>query len=369
MDFPTKYIDIIAKINAVDPLKYGKTRNYLNGAVTHLSPYISRGIISTQQVAQMVLQKGYKPAEIESFLKELAWRDYFQQVWLAKGNAIDDDLKQPQPNCNNWGLASAINNASTGIVAIDNGISSLKTTGYMHNHMRMYVAAMACNVAKSHWRKPAQWMYYYLLDADWASNALSWQWVAGSFSSKKYIANQENINRYCATNQTNTFLDIQYEDFETMTTPSVLTDLEDVKFETKLPENQALIVNAALPSYVYNFYNVDCNWDKDIAANRILLLEPSFFSKYPVCEKTMAFVIDLSKNIDGVQIFVGEFSELKLKLATSHVHFKEHPTAKHYVGTQHKRDWMFEEITGYFPSFFAYWKKCEKHIAKLETSR
>ena len=35
-------------------------------------------------------------------------------------------------------------------------------------------------------------MYYHLLDGDWASNALSWQWVAGSNASKKYYANQAN---------------------------------------------------------------------------------------------------------------------------------------------------------------------------------
>mgnify|MGYP006195700273 CR=1 FL=1 len=60
----------------------------------------------------------------------------------------------------------------------------------------MYLAAMVCNNAKSHWLTPARWMYYHLLDGDLASNALSWQWVAGTFSHKKYIANQQNINKY-----------------------------------------------------------------------------------------------------------------------------------------------------------------------------
>ena len=57
----------------------------------------------------------------------------------------------------------------------------------------MYVASIACNIAQSHWIVPAKWMYYYLLDADWASNSLSWQWVAGT-NLKKYFANQQNIN-------------------------------------------------------------------------------------------------------------------------------------------------------------------------------
>jgi deoxyribodipyrimidine photo-lyase len=98
-------------------------------------------------------------------------------------------------------------------------VEELKQTGYMHNHLRMYVAAIACNIGHSHWHLPARWMYYHLLDADWASNALSWQWVAGSFSSKKYYANQENINKYCHTQQRNTFLDVSYEAYETMPTP------------------------------------------------------------------------------------------------------------------------------------------------------
>ena len=42
----------------------------------------------------------------------------------------------------------------------------------------------------------ANWMYFYLLDGDLASNSLSWQWICGANSNKKYIANQDNINKY-----------------------------------------------------------------------------------------------------------------------------------------------------------------------------
>jgi len=34
------------------------------------------------------------------------------------------------------------------------------------------------------------------LDADIASNNLSWQWVAGTFSSKPYVFNRENLERF-----------------------------------------------------------------------------------------------------------------------------------------------------------------------------
>lgn len=362
MLFPTDYQEIIPQINDIDPLKYGQTRNYLNGAVTKLSPYISRGIISTKQVAQIVLSKGYQPNQIEIFLKELAWRDYFQQVWMAKGNDIDFDLKQLQLNFNNKQLPQNIFNASTGIEAIDLGIAGLKDTGYMHNHMRMYVAGITCNIGKSHWHMPAKWMYYYLLDADWASNALSWQWVAGSFSNKKYIANQENINKYCNANQRGTFLDIPYENFENLGTPDVLNNLCNFDLETELPAQNEVMVNPDIPTYLYNFYNLDCVWDSTINANRILLLEPSFFDKYPVCSRTISFILALAKNIPNIQVYAGEFTDLLKELNPSQIHYKEHPASNHYIGIQHKREWMFEEVKGYFPSFFAYWKKCETHL-------
>ncbi len=363
MSFTTNYAEIVSKIDDIDPVKYGQTRNYLSGAVTQLSPYISRGVISTKQIAQMVLSKGYNPKQIDSFLKELAWRDYFQKVWVQKGDGIDTDLKQIQPNFTNKQLPKSIFNASTGINAIDKGIIELKETGYMHNHLRMYVASIACNIAKSHWQMPAKWMYYYLLDADWASNALSWQWVASSFSNKKYFANQENINKYCNDTQQNTFLDISYENLENINTPEILHNLCNFDLKTELPFQQQLNLDLNIPTYLYNFYNLDCEWDATINANRILLLEPSFFERYSVCKQTISFVLDLAKNIDNIQVYIGEFDDLKFELADSKIHFKEHPTAKHYLGILHNRDWMFEEVVDYYPSFFAYWKKCEKFLA------
>ena len=84
LKFTTDYKTILEKLDEVDPLKYGKTRNFVNGAVTYLSPYISRGVISTKQVLLHILTKGYKIQQIESFVKELCWRDYFQRVGQHK---------------------------------------------------------------------------------------------------------------------------------------------------------------------------------------------------------------------------------------------------------------------------------------------
>jgi deoxyribodipyrimidine photo-lyase len=46
------------------------------------------------------------------------------------------------------------------------------------------------------WQAGARWFLQHLLDGDPASNNLSWQWVASSFSHKPYIFNRSNLERY-----------------------------------------------------------------------------------------------------------------------------------------------------------------------------
>ncbi|NAS12129.1 FAD-binding domain-containing protein [Poritiphilus flavus] len=359
--FPTDLSSIHQRIRSIDPLKYGRTRNFIDGAVTHLSPYISRGVISTRQVLEHVLDRGYSPDKIEKFIQELAWRDYWQQIWIAKGIQINDDLRSQQQNVENFGIPSAVILAKTGIEAIDKAIAEFYETGYLHNHLRMYFAAICCNVGRSHWRIPAKWMYYHLLDADWASNALSWQWVAGTNSRRKYVANQENINKYCYTDQKDTFLNIPYADFEELPVPEVLKRTEIPEMRTNLPETPVPELDPDLPLCVYNFYNLDPEWGTGTAANRVLLLEPKHFQQYPISDKTLDFTLSLAENIRDIQVFTGSFTQLKELYGSEDIHFKEHPLNLHYSGTEHTRDWMFS-VQGHFQSFFAYWKKCRKEL-------
>jgi deoxyribodipyrimidine photo-lyase len=363
ISFPTEYAAILERIENVDPIRYGKTRNFMDGDVTYLSPYISRGVISVKQVKEIVLQKGYKPYQIEKFLQELAWREYFQRVWQAKGTAdINAALKQEQVDVKHTQMINAVANAATGIDSIDEQISKLYETGYMHNHARMYTASIVCNIGKAHWYQPSKWMYFHLLDGDLASNNCSWQWVAAAFSSKKYYCNQENINKYCNSNQRNTFLDKSYEELPEMEIPDALQQTIDLSLHTELPKAAAINIDPSKPVLIYNSYNLDPNWRKEEDVNRILLLEPSHFANYPVSEKVLQFILDLSKNIEGIQLFVGEFVELMQLTGVAVIISKEHPAFEHYIGTKDSRDWMFPQVTGYFNSFFSYWKKCERYL-------
>jgi len=364
MHFPTKYGEILARIQLIDPIQYGSTRNYLGGAITYLSPYISRGVISTKLVFDSVLAKGYPLAEIESFVKELAWRDYFQRLGQVRNLSLD--IKFPQTEVEHHEIPSTVVNAQTGIQALDSAIEELYKFGYMHNHLRMYTAAVVTNIGKAHWFLPSKWMYYHLLDGDFASNRCSWQWVCGANSNKKYVANQENINRFAGTQQHSTFLDRPYESLPPKKVPSELLETTDLVLETQLPIKENIQVDSTLPTFVYTYYNLDPLWHREEAGNRILLLDPAFFKEHPISSNVLDFALELAENIENVQLFVGSFSELKEKYSLIELYYKEHPLNDGYSGTEEPRDWISTEITGYFPSFFAYWKSLSKELLQKQ---
>ena len=359
-EFTVEYASILKKIDAINPVKYAHSRNYIDGQVNYLSPYISRGLISTKQVLASLKGKGYSFDQLEPLVQQLCWRDYFQRIAQVKD--INTEIKNVQEQVIHYAIPLSILEAKTGIQAIDKAIETLFESGYMHNHNRLYLAALTCNMGKSHWLPPAKWMYYHLLDGDWASNACSWQWVAGANSSKKYYANQENINKYTASKQRNTYLDTSYEVLPEMEIPASLTTTEEFNFEKTLPEGDSIQIIPDQPIFIYNYYNLDPLWHKDEPGNRILLLEPEFFQNYPISKKCMDFMLDLSKNIQGIQIYVGSFQAFSAEYKETSIYYKEHPINFGFFGIQEERDWIANDVSGYYPSFFSYWKKVKKHL-------
>jgi deoxyribodipyrimidine photo-lyase len=362
MKFPTNYSGILERVHAIDPISYAHTRNFIDGAVSYLSPYISRGVLTLPQIKEAVLSRGYKPFQVEKFLQELAWREYYQRIWRHFGNRLFEDIKQPQRKPAHDKMVKAIYDACTGIDSIDSQIRLFYHTGYLHNHVRMYVASIVCNSANASWKPAARWMYYHLLDGDLASNTCSWQWVAGTFSSKRYIANQENINKYLNSEQRNTFLDASYEALSNLAVPETLMETVELEMVTDLPASDKLDFNYAKPLLIYHSYHLNNDWRKEEDANRILLLEPSHFTKYAISSQVIQFVIQLSANIPGIKIFTGEVSDIPGLSSFPAIYTIDHPLTSHYPGLKDSYSWMFPQVMGYQPSFFSFWKKARKFL-------
>ena len=177
--------------------KYGKQRNFLDGEVGRLSPYLSRGCLELEEVRQWALKRS-KSNSVEKFVSELAWRAFFHLVYEEEGDRILKDLEKPKVSMRQHQnmLPEDIASGETGIPSMDTFIAMLKETGYLHNHARMYLASYIVHFRRVSWRAGADWMYGLLIDGDFASNHLSWQWVASTFSHKPYIFNRENLERY-----------------------------------------------------------------------------------------------------------------------------------------------------------------------------
>lgn len=143
----TDYDKIVAAVNEFDESKYAGTRNFIDGHVSRFSPYISRGCISTKMVFEAVVKRNPKAAR-GKFVQELLWRDYFQRLLQARPDLFENGVQNPKPARRKSGLPKAVWNAKTGIIALDDAIQELYDTGYMHNHFRMYTAALCCNIAK-----------------------------------------------------------------------------------------------------------------------------------------------------------------------------------------------------------------------------
>jgi deoxyribodipyrimidine photo-lyase len=215
---PTREV-ALARIALVRPAEYAQTRNALNGAVTQLSPYITHGFVSLPEVLEGVRSQHTVNSQ-DKFLFELGWREYYRHVWQHRGDGIFESLHEgvlPDAAYSNE-IPFDILHACTGVAAIDMAVSTLYTTGYLHNHARMWLASYMVHLRKVHWRLGADWLYGHLLDGDLASNHLSWQWVAGTGSNKPYLFNAENVARFApeAWHSSGSVIDTTYEVLDRM---------------------------------------------------------------------------------------------------------------------------------------------------------
>jgi len=186
-----------ARVAAVRPADYVRTRNALDGAVSGLSPYITHGFVTLADVLAGVASRHAIHVQ-HKFVYELGWRDYFRHVWHHRGAGILDSLHEgPLPDdAYARELPADIRQGCTGVPVVDEAVRALYATGTLHNHARMWLASYVVHIRKVHWRVAADWLYGHLLDGDLASNHLSWQWVAGTGSSKPYLFNADNVARY-----------------------------------------------------------------------------------------------------------------------------------------------------------------------------
>jgi deoxyribodipyrimidine photo-lyase len=152
-----------------------------------LSPHLRFGEISPRQVwhaLQHHLASVKRPpdADAETFLAELGWREFSYSLLYYHPKLAREPLK-PQFAEFPWQpdtvALEAWQQGRTGFPIVDAGMRQLWATGWMHNRVRMIVASFLIKHLLQPWQDGERWFWDTLVDADPASNAASWQWVAG----------------------------------------------------------------------------------------------------------------------------------------------------------------------------------------------
>jgi deoxyribodipyrimidine photo-lyase len=81
-------------LQKVDPFKYAKTRNFITGVVTLLSPYLRYGVMSLREVRDYAFAKACNQGDATKLVNELGWRDYWQRLYLKLGDKIWEDQEE-----------------------------------------------------------------------------------------------------------------------------------------------------------------------------------------------------------------------------------------------------------------------------------
>ena len=169
---------------------YGQSRNIPGDpkGTSMLSPHLHWGELSPNQVWHAAREaaarlEGTRAGGFETFQGEILWHE-FAAYLLWHNPTLPDVSMRAALAALPWrddadGLR-AWTRGRTGIPIVDAGMRQLWQQGWMHNRVRMITASYLTKHMLLSWQQGEAWFWDTLVDADLATNAVSWQWVAGT---------------------------------------------------------------------------------------------------------------------------------------------------------------------------------------------
>lgn len=153
-------------------------------ATSGLSENLACGEIGPRQIwaaGQAAMLAGARGAE--HFLKELVWREFAWHLLYHTPHIATANWR-PEWDAFPWrgdnAEAERWRRGMTGEPFVDAAMREMYVTGTMHNRARMIAASYLVKHLMTDWRVGKAWFDDCLIDWDPASNAMGWQWVAGS---------------------------------------------------------------------------------------------------------------------------------------------------------------------------------------------
>ena len=152
---------------------------------SRLSPHLHWGELSPRQVWHAL--DAMRGVGVQSFRRELGWRDFAAGIVAQFPRYGEESFREEyrrlawrDPHGEAAGELAAWQQGRTGYPIVDAGMRQLWATGWMHNRVRMIAASFLIKHLLIDWREGERWFWDTLVDADYANNAVNWQWVSGS---------------------------------------------------------------------------------------------------------------------------------------------------------------------------------------------
>ena len=165
--------------------RYAEMRDFPGvDGTSRLSENLTYGEIGIREVWHAGLRaRDEGRAGAESFLRELAWREFSYHLMhhtphITSGNWKPDWDSFPWRGDNE--AAERWRRGMTGEPFVDAAMREMYVTGMMHNRARMIAGSYLTKHLLTHWKLGLDWFADCLTDWDPAANAMGWQWVAGS---------------------------------------------------------------------------------------------------------------------------------------------------------------------------------------------
>jgi len=316
------------KLHSINAVAYARNRDFLNGSVTRLSPYLRHGCLTLNETFAVINSKFGSAAE--SLLMQVARRDFWRQVWFAQGNAIYSEMEPPKVALGHAPLTEVVKQGNTGLPCMDAFIGDLLTTGYVHNHARMWIASYIVHHLKIDWREAADWFEAHLIDGDIASNHLSWQWVASTFSSKPYYFNKDNLARFtgekhCANCTAKCPFDASYEALSASLFSQPAT-AEAKKYAVKTIPIKPVTIHSAVAVYVHDEMLSPANSLFSHPFTKIFVFDPQLYADWSL--NRIQFMADCLSEMMNVEVWVGDTYEVLLQRGVGQVITQATPNLK-----------------------------------------
>jgi deoxyribodipyrimidine photo-lyase len=161
--------------------KYREARDYpaIKGP-SYLSVHLRFGTLSIREL--VATAQGIGGAGAETWLSELVWREFYQQILWHHPRVAAGHCYKPEFDTIHWpnpaGHFEAWCEARTGYPLVDAAMRQLNQTGYMHNRLRMVAASFLAKDLLVDWRWGERYFADRLIDFDLAANSGGWQWAA-----------------------------------------------------------------------------------------------------------------------------------------------------------------------------------------------